>query len=440
MFKKITAFAVMAVLCLCFAAFGQSGGAVEVTAKGIQVGQMVPDVVLSGLHNYKGKDGKVVSSARLSDFRGKLLILDFWATWCSPCVAMIPRMDSLQRVFGDKVQFLSVAYQSDREVLPFIEKLEKLAGRKYAIPMINGEKILHKMFPHTYLPHYVWIDKDGKLGAIGGLESINGNNITRFLAIGKLLTADGLAPLDSSIAKQAKKMISSMKFSTFDPEINGGFSLRKGEGGKPSKFVLRNNTIHELYNAAYGNGLVWYGRNRVVLEVADTARIWSNLQGADYRTWQANGNAFCYEQEVEEVYPLHRYKFMQHNLAILFPSYRCLVEKRLRRCLMLRRTTSEDLLKTKGGMSSYSSSMLGVKMVGYNIGRFVSELNLFFLGNSSMPVINGTEYQGLVDMELNVNPSNIGQLNIALGKYGLSLKEEEMAIDVLVISDRKEQP
>ncbi len=86
----------------CLSVLGQEIKANDVTQKGIQIGQQVPDLLLTNLHNYRDKQGNLSSSAKISDFKGKLLILDFWATWCSPCVAMIPKMDSLQQEFKDK--------------------------------------------------------------------------------------------------------------------------------------------------------------------------------------------------------------------------------------------------------------------------------------------------------------------------------------------------
>ena len=56
-FSKIVAAVAVAVLCLFFGAFGQGKVAVDVTAGGLKVGDVVPDVLVSGVYNYKGVDG-----------------------------------------------------------------------------------------------------------------------------------------------------------------------------------------------------------------------------------------------------------------------------------------------------------------------------------------------------------------------------------------------
>ena len=65
---------------------------------GITVGQAVPGTFW--LQTY----GTDKSDKSLSAFKGKLLILDFWATWCAPCIAMNPKMEALQEQFSGQIQ------------------------------------------------------------------------------------------------------------------------------------------------------------------------------------------------------------------------------------------------------------------------------------------------------------------------------------------------
>src|SRR5690606_36475198 len=108
----------------------------------------------------KGRD-----TVTLGDYRGKLIILDFWATWCSACIAMFPKMDSLQMSYAGKVQFVSVTDQHPKIVVPFLEKFEKQQRRKSTVPAVLDNQ-LHKFFPHRILPHYVCIDGQGKVVGI----------------------------------------------------------------------------------------------------------------------------------------------------------------------------------------------------------------------------------------------------------------------------------
>src|SRR5262245_61519597 len=71
----------------------------------IDQGQLAPDFTL------KDKNGKEV---KLSDYRGDLVFLNFWATWCPPCVDEMPEMELLNRAFkGRKFQMVLVSVDSD---------------------------------------------------------------------------------------------------------------------------------------------------------------------------------------------------------------------------------------------------------------------------------------------------------------------------------------
>jgi thiol-disulfide isomerase/thioredoxin len=67
----------------------------------LKIGDKVPDIEFKML-NHSSK------STKLSDYRGKVVILDFWTTFCTPCVAKFPQLDSLQKANSDLVKILLV--------------------------------------------------------------------------------------------------------------------------------------------------------------------------------------------------------------------------------------------------------------------------------------------------------------------------------------------
>ena len=78
---------------------------------------VAPDFVLQDL------DGKAV---RLSNFRGRVVFLNVWTTWCEPCRVEMPAMETLnQRLAGDDFMMLAVSADADgrRVVAPFVEDL-----------------------------------------------------------------------------------------------------------------------------------------------------------------------------------------------------------------------------------------------------------------------------------------------------------------------------
>jgi len=70
------------------------------------VGRAAPDFTLPGL------DGEMV---RLADLRGKPVVINFWATWCQPCVYEHPILIQAAKHYEGRVQFLGVIYQDEQE-------------------------------------------------------------------------------------------------------------------------------------------------------------------------------------------------------------------------------------------------------------------------------------------------------------------------------------
>ena len=119
------------------------------------------------------------NTVRLSDFRGKVVFLNFWATWCAACVVEMPSMEKLHRRLKDK-DFVMIAInmqESDVQVKTFFEKL-KLSFA--ALLDSNGE--VATGFAVNALPTTFVLDKEGRIAgaAIGPREWNNRASIALF--------------------------------------------------------------------------------------------------------------------------------------------------------------------------------------------------------------------------------------------------------------------
>jgi cytochrome c biogenesis protein CcmG/thiol:disulfide interchange protein DsbE len=116
---------------------------------------------------FKDLDGKEL---KLSDLRGKVILLDFWATWCEPCKIETPWLIELQRKYGPK-GFTVVGIAMDEEGLKIVQPYTQSArfemddGSKLAInyPVVLGSPELGDKFGVTAFPTSVLISRDGKL-------------------------------------------------------------------------------------------------------------------------------------------------------------------------------------------------------------------------------------------------------------------------------------
>ena len=409
----------------------------------VAAGNAVPDVTVRGVSNYPD------TAFKLSRFRGKVLILDFWATWCAPCVGMIPRMDSLQKEFQGRIQFLPVAYQPAAVVRSFMQRLEQQQGRSYSLPEVTGDTVLSRLFPHEEYPHYVWIGADGRLAAVTEFGAVTGDNIRALLKTGRFAYSlkEDLPPLPYDYHRplllggnggNGDNLICHSVLTSYTPGLHTGLVILNDSSGK--KITCKNYSIHQLFELAYSDSGRNFNRQNTRYQVADTTRI-INLKasGQAYRNWLAAGNGFCYELMVPPAMKNAALAMMRQDLDRYLLNYRAAVSHRKKRCLILAgRGTAA--LESKGGAPDIRFDRFGWQVTNCSLALLAERLNYqqFF----ALPVVDESGLAGPVDLsialpQVNGGQPDIGALNRALAPYGLQLRAEERTIEELVITDRK---
>src|SRR5258706_11210583 len=109
--------------------------------------------------SFKDMNGKKVS---MSEFKGKVIILDFWATWCVPCKAEIPGFIELQKKYGEKG--LQIIGLSVDDTASMAKKYSDEMKMNYPILLAGGkEDILRAYDPINSIPVSVVIDRQGRI-------------------------------------------------------------------------------------------------------------------------------------------------------------------------------------------------------------------------------------------------------------------------------------
>jgi peroxiredoxin len=124
-------------------------------------GALAPDFKLKNL------EGELVS---LKDFRGKLVLLNLWATWCPPCLAELPAFERLNQKFKDK-DFVIVAVAEDQpEQLPAIKEIVEKNGLSFVV--LHDETMsLAEKYGSTGFPESFFINAQGNFVKVLDPES-----------------------------------------------------------------------------------------------------------------------------------------------------------------------------------------------------------------------------------------------------------------------------
>jgi thiol-disulfide isomerase/thioredoxin len=126
--------------------------------KRLRVGDMAPDFVVPRIAG-KGKGDQL----KLADYRGHLVLVDFWAMWCGPCLAEMPVLKDIQKTFGAEPKFALISLacdQKDEGAKQFIRENGLLWTHGFAGDLATGVGLNYSVrsIPATFL-----IGKDGRI-------------------------------------------------------------------------------------------------------------------------------------------------------------------------------------------------------------------------------------------------------------------------------------
>ena len=125
----------------------------------IERGSIAPDFAVTDIN---GKN------LQLSNFRGKYVLLDFWHTGCGPCVKDTPRLKALSEKFDrDNFEIIGVSVDTRRhKVENYVEKSH--IGWPQILDTIDNNNKVSKMYNSGGLPHYILINREGKVMMTNG--------------------------------------------------------------------------------------------------------------------------------------------------------------------------------------------------------------------------------------------------------------------------------
>ena len=408
----------------CFSTKGQ--------IKTLKVGERLPDISISHTLGHK------INEKNLSDIN-KPIILDFFATTCSSCIALLPHLDSMQRKYRDSLKVFVITRESEKRIKEFLKSNSKV--KKIDLTFIVEDSILNQLIKYHTIPHEIWISKELEIKAITSSMYVSAFNIDSFIA-GKnmnlpvkddYVTFDINAGIDNYVLNG--RLYSKSIFTGFIDNAPINYS-----GVKYSKDSLLKEEFYVNFEPLPFLLAVLHRRfhpNRIILNVQDSFKI---LKPGNAKVDWPLLNTYCYSatfpQDISDSVRVAR-------IFLDFGSHLGLsvrIQKRNVACYELVQIGKNMLpLKSKGGRAEsnfYPDSGQPIKIRNRPLSVLVDFFNIRGANRRASPIVVSHLKDRNIDIDLNIkNILDIKEINQALYLYGLCLRKTHMELDMIVVSD-----
>lgn len=382
----------------------------------LHVGEELPDIPKLNVLNYPENQ---ISLDRFSD---KIIILDFFDTYCSNCIAAMPKLQRLQEQYGDKIQVILVTWQDQETIEKFFRTNEFLKENQVNLTAVYADTVLRKYFPHKGVPHTAWLYK-GRVQVITFSDFVKVENINLLLSNGAIKLpiksdfSDGLSRSPFSVDEigsvslsgyrdaiesngvviQYDSILHKQKSSFYNIDVLGAYTSALSKIKKP-EFLLKD--------------------ERIVWNVRDSSLYKYPKEAETFDEWLLE-NGICYERYDQVLRPDSVQAQVILNDLNTFLGLHVYWAIREIPCLVLQRTKSapDDLKVTESGLGG--TSVLAF-MIDYQ-DRFPPVYD----------EVNGKQKLDIKDY------STIEQINLQLKAYGLELKAGRRLMDVLVFEQQE---
>ncbi|RXM63111.1 TlpA family protein disulfide reductase [Chryseobacterium sp. CH1] len=401
------------------------------SASFLKIGDKVPDIEFQ-IKNYSKP------TAKISDFKGKLVILDLWGVNCGSCIAAIPHMEELQRKFDGKIQVIMVTKDSDEKVTKQAIHSDNVKNNR--LPSVTNAKELAGLFFYASLPTHIWIDESGKVKYITNGSNANEANINNYLKGNNLNIKekkDVKFDIDDPLLVNWYPYHKEISFYTYLAPIQKVYSKSGGTGqtkyadGTIKRISSDGSSLAGLYKLAFGLYNQVFPDSKVINE-SKNAKI-----------YQVDSNKSMKEQQGYYFYDVingiginndRLYKFMQNELDIMF-DLKSGWEKRRVKCFVLKQKKENNLIFSNGGefKSDFGKGMHKVENFKWEYflraQRGSASLNFELIDET------GILPAQLVSLSISTNWRNIHEINSSLERYGLYIEEQTRNFDCIVLKD-----
>jgi thiol-disulfide isomerase/thioredoxin len=423
--KKSTILIVMGLLCFFFQAYAQF----KYTSQPLNIGDPVPDIVIQNVVNYK------TGQIHLSDFKDKLVILDFWGTYCLPCVEHFPLIQALQNKFRNQVFFLPVDIDSKFDSPSRIMAFFKAHSKVFNLPSVVQDSLLRTMFNIQYMGRYVWI-KNGIVKQITDAEEVNEQNISKIIRneevpLRQIVKVENDYTKPLLVNGNGSKVpltycMRSMLF-RYSPQLTGG-GFDTDSIGNVTRIYDYNTTVFNLIQLANPDYNHLFKRVKLQTKHADM------LQDNPKTDSALRKNVYGYEAIFPSVSRQIALRYVKEDLARYFP-FTLDSAKIIDTCWVIKLSTKNSP-KLTGQSKSETNIYEQLGLPVYFRNRSLEELRNALEALFKIPVLDETAYTSNVWLDLPSDTSDPVKVSKSLQNQGFTLTKELRPIEFLIVKDR----
>jgi thiol-disulfide isomerase/thioredoxin len=375
----------------------------------VKIGDAVPDYQFEKVLNYSKPN------INLREAKGKILIIEFWGTWCGPCIPALEHLNELQQKFKEDILVVGISDDTEERLNNFLLK------RPVTIPLVaDPMNKKDKFFKIPSVPMTFVTDKTGKVIAITHPNELTESKI-------KDLIANKKVELQTNMGKI---------FSENDPfgvDLKTIFSFI----AKPMIDTIPTSAI------LLGSG-VFEKRRLSTINMTTDFFIKKVFQKSDAKTIYLTDkkqfafkpeNRFSYDIIVSEEEKADFYKIAQQEISRRL-KYKIYTEEKIVDVFVLKQIEGNNILKPS--QSPYKIAFpsdykrFRFSMQGSEMKIFVDELEEIF----SIPIVDETGLKDKYDLTVDWAMGNKEERIKELQNIGLILEKTQRPVEMLVIADK----
>lgn len=372
----------------------------------LNIGDTIPEIQLTELLNSTTKE------TSLSDLKGKIIVLDFWATWCGPCIPAMKNLIKLQDEFPNELQVIGIAEDKPERLQRFIDNSPSKVWFG-----LNTEA-LKQLFPYRILSHAIIINPEGKVVAITSTDTItkeiiqkvkNGESISLPFKQENIAFDYNADPFPLEKGKTERVLLKG--------GIEGVSSFSKGylndETFNGRRLTIINSTIPSMYRTLYRKTY-----NRTVFEIDEEKYSYKDPK-----------NKYCLDV-ITTTLGNEMYAKGIEKLNETF-EVKAKLEKRTVSVYVLSVIDSTKLKTLKSKSEKRLLAFQGYEFNGKKIR--MHDFADYIENETPVPVVDETNYMEFIDIDFVFDPQQKDSFKNELAKIGLKLSKAEREVELLVI-------